>query len=113
MMLFSLAYLDSSDTSKGPEITITDPRILCLDLLKESSRNIQSVIGTVQRLGFEPHGGIIAMKIICKERFAHIELTHLPPVPVALSYVPELCQAKRTRTGPYEPSMCNLVFVST
>lgn len=28
-----------------------------------------------------------------------------PPEPVSLSYVPEACQARRTSTGPYEPSV--------
>lgn len=31
--------------------------------------------------------------------------THLPPVLVSLSYVPEECHARRTRTGAYEPSI--------
>ena len=60
--LGSSHLLDGSDTSKGPQVTVADPRELGLDLFHQGSGNIQAVIGTMDGLGLEAHGGIVAMR---------------------------------------------------
>ena len=53
--------LDGSDTSKGPQVTVADPRELSLDLFHQGSGNVQAVIGTMEGFGLEAHGGVVAM----------------------------------------------------
>ena len=53
--------LDGGNTSKSPQVTVTDPRELGLDFLQQGSCNIQAVVSTVEGLRLETHGGIVAM----------------------------------------------------
>ena len=53
--------LDCSDTSKGPQVSVTNPGELNLDLLHQGSGSVEAVIGTMESLGFETHGGIVTI----------------------------------------------------
>lgn len=59
--LGSSHLLDGSNTTKGPQVTVADPRELRLDLLQQGSCNMQAVIGIVDGLGLEAHGSIVAI----------------------------------------------------
>lgn len=53
--------LDSADTSQGPQVTIADPRELCLDFLHEIASNVETIVRAVKSLRLETHSGIVAM----------------------------------------------------
>ena len=63
--------LDGSNTSKGPQVTVADPRELDLDLLQQNSSYIQAVVGTVDRLGFKAHGSIVAVHFTISLELSH------------------------------------------
>ena len=54
--------LDGGNTSKSPQVTVTDPWELSLDFLQQSSCNIQAIVCTMEGLGLETHGGIVAIQ---------------------------------------------------
>ena len=53
--------LNGGNTTKGPQVTVADPGEFGLDLLQQGSGNRQTVIGTMESLGFETHGSEVAI----------------------------------------------------
>jgi len=55
------ADLDSSNTSKGPKITVANPGKFLLDLLHQTTSEGKTIVSTVDGLGLETHGSIVAI----------------------------------------------------
>jgi hypothetical protein len=96
--------LNCGNTSESPKITIAYPRELLLDFFHKVASDVQTCIGTMDRLRLKAHGSVVAIRNsnIRKQESLRNKprLGHLPPVLLSLSYVPEACQARRRITGP-------------
>ena len=55
--------LEGSYTGKSPEVTIRDPWEFVLDGFQQPTGDLETRVGAVKGLGFETHGGIIAIII--------------------------------------------------
>jgi hypothetical protein len=55
--------LDSSNTSECPKITIANPIKFLLYLLQYTTSNVETIVGAMESLGFETHGGIVAVLV--------------------------------------------------
>lgn len=53
-------FLDGSNTSEGPKITIADPWVLLLDFFHHLASNMEAIVSSMERLGFEAHGCKVA-----------------------------------------------------
>jgi len=53
--------LDGSNASKSPQVSVADPGEFSLDSLHQGSGDREAVIGIMERLGFKPHGSIVAI----------------------------------------------------
>ena len=60
--------LEGSYTGKSPEVTIGDPWEFVLDGFQQPTGDLETRVGAVKGLGFETHGGIIAIIIKRLER---------------------------------------------
>jgi hypothetical protein len=85
MILFR--YLNSSNSTESPQISVANPGIFFLDLFHEVSGNVQASIGSVERLGLKTHCGIVAVRSFDKLLVVLISniSTDLPPELVSLS----------------------------
>ena len=76
-------FLDGSNTSQSPKISVADPWELLLDLLHKITGHVQTGVGVVKGFGGEAHRGVIT--IVGRELIKHSEEVgignaHLPPV---------------------------------
>lgn len=85
--------LDSGNTSQSPEITITYPRELCLDLFHELTSNVQTSVGAVQRFWLEPHSCVVAV-----DTRVNCEQNHYDETEKVITCHQSLCPYHRFRT---------------
>lgn len=62
-----MAYLDGANTGECPEVPVTNPRVLGLDFLEETTSDVQAIVGSVKCLGLETHRCIVAVKHIISQ----------------------------------------------
>lgn len=57
-----IANLNGANTGECPKVPVTDPRVLGLDFLEETTSDVQAIVGTVKSLWLETHRCIVAAK---------------------------------------------------
>ena len=99
--LGSSHLLDGSNTSKSPQVTVTDPRELDLDLLQQNSCHIQAVVGTVDRLGFKAHGSIVAVHFTISLELSHGRIRRVYSPPTSTSFLIERSRRMPSKSKKY------------